>query len=92
MVNPVKRRVAPGVSTPVLADRVELSSSRQRGEHLSSVKIDALRVLILLGASAGNTEKDRAAPSGVLEDRDETQYLAGSDRCLRVMSPQISVL
>jgi len=90
MVDLVEHRVASGVDVAVLADRVKLAPGRQRGEHLSSMEIDALRVLILLGASTG--EGDRAAPPRVLEDRDEPQDLAGSDRRLRVVGSQVSVL
>lgn len=84
-MNLVEHRVAAGVDAAVLADRVELAPGRQRREDLSSVKIDALRVLVFLGTTAGNAEGDRAAPPGVLEDRHEPQDLAGADRRLRVM-------
>jgi len=90
MMDLVEHRVASGIDVAVLANRVKLAPGRQRGEHLSPMEIDALRVLILLGASAG--EGDRAASPRVLEDRDEPQYLAGSDRRLRVVGSQVSVL
>lgn len=92
MMDLVEHRVATGVDAPVLIDRVELASGSERGEHLASVKIDTLGVLILLGTAAGDPERDRATSSGVLENRHEPQYLAGSNRRLRVMGPQISVL
>lgn len=90
-MNLVEHRVASGVDAS-LTDRVEFAPRRQRGEHLPSMKIDALRVLILLGTSIRNAEGDRAASPRVLEDRYEPQYLTSSDRRLRVMGPQISVL
>jgi len=92
MVNLVEHRVASGVDASTLTDRIKFTPSRQRGEHLSSMKIDALRILVLLGASSGNAEGDRAASPCILKDRYEPQYLAGSDRRLRVMGSQISVL
>lgn len=58
MVDLVQHRVAAGVDVTVLTDRVKLASRRERGEYLPSVKIDTLRVLILLGAPAGDTEGD----------------------------------
>lgn len=91
MMNLVEHRVVSGVDAPALADRIKLAPGRQRGEHLSPVQVDALRVLVLLGAPAGNAKRDGAATPRVLEDRYEPQYLAGSDRRLRVMGPQISV-
>jgi len=92
MVNLVEHRIASGVDASALTDRIELAPGRQRGEHLSSMKINALRILVLLGASTGNAEGDRAAPPCILKDRYEPQYLASSDRRLRVMGSQISVL
>lgn len=92
MVNFIEHRVAAGVDAFVLTYRVEFAPGRQRSEHLASMKIYALRVLILLGTSAGDPEGDRAAPSCILKNRHESQYFAGSDRCLRIMSSQISVL
>lgn len=92
VVNLVEHRVTSSFDVSTLADRVELAPGRQWGEHLSSVKVDALRVLVFLETSAGNAEGDRATPSCILKDRYEPQYLAGSDRRLRVMGPQISVL
>lgn len=91
-MNLVKHRIAAGVNTAVLTDRVELASGRQRGEHLPSMKIDALRVLILLWTTTGDAEGDRAASSGVLENRHKSQDLACADRRLRVMGSQVSVL
>lgn len=92
MVNLVEYRVTSGIDASVLTDRIKLASGRQRGEYLSSMKVDALRVLILFGISAGNPEGDRAASPRILEDRYEPQYLTGSDRRLRIMGTQISVL
>lgn len=85
MLNFVKHRVTSSVDATVLMDRVKFTPGRQRGEHLSSVKIDALRVLILLRTAAGNPEGHRAVSPRILEDRHEPQYLTGSDRRLRVV-------
>lgn len=90
MLNLVKYRVTSGIDASVLTDRVKLASGRHR--KFSSMKIDALGVLVLFGIFAGNPEGDRAASPRILKDRYEPQYLAGFDRCLRVMGTQISVL
>lgn len=92
MMNLVEHRVTSGIDASVLTDRVKLASGRQRGEYLSPMKVDALRVLILLGIPAGNSEGDRVASSRILEHGYEPQYLAGPDRRFRVMRTQISVL
>lgn len=92
MVNLVEYRVTSDIDASVLTDRVKFASSRQRGKYFSSMKVDALRVLVLFRISAGNSEGDRAASPCILKDRYEPQYLAGFDRRLRVMGTQISVL